>query len=267
MLSPTSTRTLTARARDHRVVALALAALALLATGLVTAVSGGPARSAPAPVVRWTEPDALGGATSTTSTTSLYKVSSYVAGKPVRWNPCAPIHWRFRTTGAPTGGLSMAKSAVWRIAVATGIRFVYDGTTTATPTSKWLPSSTTSVRPVLIGWTDGAHSDLLAGRPANVLGVTRTAYFGATVDGTTLAATKAAVIALDRTNKLPMYGSLSWSATLLHELGHAMGLDHVGATSQLMYPMLHKNIYSLQYGDKAGLARLGRSAGCINLPF
>jgi hypothetical protein len=120
---------------------------------------------------------------------------------------------------------------------------------------------------MLIGWTDGSHSDLLRNRPAAVLGVTRTAYFGILQGSTTLAATKAAVIALDRTNKLPLTGAVSWNTTILHELGHAMGLDHVSNSRQLMYPMLQRNLYGLQSGDKAGLYKLGRASGCINLGF
>jgi hypothetical protein len=190
-----------------------------------------------------------------------------VGGKPVRWNPCAAIHWRFRTTGAPSGALTIVKYSVAAVSKATGIRWVYDGPTTATPTSSWLPKSSTGIRPVLIGWTDGSHSDLLHNQPAAVLGMTRTAYFGITLDGVQIAATKAAVIALDRTNRLPLTGTVSWHTTLLHELAHTAGLAHVGNSHELMYPVLQRTLWGFQSGDKAGLYRLGRSAGCIDLGF
>ena len=229
--------------------------------------SAGVVSAAPAPSVTWSDADAVMAGTSTSYSTSLYKFSSIVSGKPVRWNPCAAIHWRFRTSGAPSGALTVVKNAVAHVSVATGIRFVYDGTSTSTPTSAWLPKTSVGIRPMLIGWTDATHSDLLRGQPAAVLGVTRTAYFGIVQSGVTLAATKAAVIALDRTNKLPLTGSVSWTTTLLHELGHAMGLDHVGNSHQLMYPVLSRSLTGLQSGDKAGLYKLGRSQGCINLGF
>jgi hypothetical protein len=244
----------------------ALAAIAVALVGLGTA-SPSTTTALPQPTVTWTDPDPVGAGTATTSSTQLFKYSTVVGGKAVRWNPCEPIKWKFRTAGAPTGSGTVVKAAVARIALATGIRFVYDGTTTATPTSRWLPQSSTSIRPLLIGWTDGAHSDLLAGRPASVLGVTRTAYFATSRDGVALAATKGAVIALDRTNRLPLTGAVSWKTTLLHELGHAMGLDHVGNSRQLMYPVLQRTLYGLQSGDLAGLYRLGRAAGCIDLGF
>jgi len=247
-------------------------ALAGAGTAAVLAVAGLTASSpvaAPSsvPTVTWSDAAPVIGATATTSSSSLYKFSSYVAGKPVRWNPCAAIHWRFRTTGAPTGALPVVKAAVAAVASATGIRWVYDGPTTAVPTSAWLPKSSLGIRPVLIGWTDGSHSDLLRGQSAAVLGMTRTAYFGVTLNGVQVAATKAAVIALDRTNRLPLTGAVSWRTTLLHELSHAAGLAHVGNSHELMYPVLQRTLYGLQAGDKAGLARLGRSAGCINLGF
>lgn len=259
---------------------LPLAALGLVASGVLAAsslvagpapVTGAPApaplAAASEPTVTWTEPDGVMAGTATTSTSTLYKFATVLNSKPVRWNPCQPIHWRFRTAGAPTGALAVVKSAVSAVSYATGIKWVYDGTTTSTPTSSWLPKSSTSIRPVLIGWTDAAHSDLLRNQAAAVLGVARTAYFGVTINGVQLAATKAAVIALDRTNKLPLTGSVSWKTTLLHELSHAAGLTHVSNSKQLMYPVLQRSLYTLQSGDKAGLYRLGRSAGCIDLGF
>ena len=243
--------------------------VAAAALGLAVSVhpSTGVSSAEPAATVTWSEPDAVSVGATTTTSTALYKYSTIVSGKAVRWNPCAAIHWKFRTTGAPTGAGSLVRDAIAKVSAATGITFVYDGSTTATPTSSWLPKSSTGIRPVLIGWTDASHSDLLRNQPAAVLGVTRTAYFSILRDSTTLAATKAAVIALDRTNRLPLTGAVSWRTTILHELGHAMGLDHVGNSSQLMYPVLQRNLYGLQSGDKAGLYKLGRASGCINLGF
>jgi hypothetical protein len=243
------------------VLAAVVAALAAL---IALTTPAGAAR----PTVGWSEVSPIGATTATTSTsTALYKFSSYVGGKPVRWNPCTAIHWKFRTVAGPAYGVVVAREAVARISALTGIKFIEDSGTTATPTSAWLPKSTTGIRPVLIGWTDASHSDLLAGQTASVLGVARTAYFGVTIDGVSLAATKAGVIALDRTNKLPLRGAVSWKTTLLHELGHMMGLAHVGNTAELMYPVLSRSLTDLQYGDRQGLYKLGRSAGCINLGF
>lgn len=237
------------------------------ALGLLAALSPvGPTAPVAAPTVHWSEAHPFG-APMTASSTASYRFSVVLNGKVVRWNPCETIHWKFRSTGAPSGALAMVKSAVARVAYLTGTKWHYDGLTTATPTSKWLPTSTSTIRPVLIGWTDGRHSDLLSGQAASVLGVTRTAYFRTTMDGNALAATKAGVIALDRTNRLPLTGAVSWRSTMLHELGHLMGLDHVGTRTQMMYPVLQRSLTDLQSGDRAGLAKVGRRAGCIDLGF
>jgi hypothetical protein len=83
--------------------------------------------------------------------------------------------------------------------------------------------------------------------------------------GHRVAATRAAAVALDRTDRLPLRGVQSWSATVLHELGHVMGLDHPADTHQLMAATL-PNVASLQTGDNTGLTRVGRLAGCVNVP-
>ena len=242
-------------------VALGLAALCAPAT---------PARSSS---VHWSELNsAIGGTTSTTSS-ALYRYSTVIGGRPVRWNPCAAIHWRLRTNVLPAGvtpsaAYAMVASAVARVAAATGTVWHYDGGTTATPNSAWLPTSSAHINPVLIGWTDGNHSDLFHYQPYTVLGMTRTAYFGI-INGTTeIAATKSAVIGLNIVDHLPLSGTaLSWRTVLLHELGHAMGLAHVPNPSELMNPVLSTSLRDLQSGDLQGLSHLGRAAGCVNLGF
>lgn len=227
--------------------------------------------------MHWSDADGLAaGMATTTTTTVTYRFSTYVNSKPVRWNPCKPIHWRYNPAGQPVRilsdgrrvtGFHAVRSAVAKVALATGTTWVYDGTTSSTPTSKWLPTSVATIRPVLLGWTDGAHSDLLSGRSSSTLAVTRTAYFKTTIGGVTKAATKAMVVAFDRTDKLPLTGAQSWRSVALHEISHGMGLAHVSTTSQMMYPMLLTKYTELQSGDRTGLYKLGISQGCVNLGF
>ena len=200
-------------------------------------------------------------------TSASYRFSSILDGAPVRWNPCQAIHWRANVARGPVGGLDVLKAAVARIAVQTGTSWVYDGPTATVPSTRYLPTVPTNTnKPVLLGWTDGAASDLLRGKPAQVLGMTRTVWFG--VDdgmGHRAAATRAAVVALDRTDRLPLRGTQSWSATVLHELGHVMGLDHPADPHQLMAAVL-PNVTGYQSGDTTGLTRVGRAAGCVTIP-
>jgi hypothetical protein len=245
--------------------------LALLAAtiGLVAGLSPVlPSSSAAvaAPVAHLSHAEEVTAGPVTPATGAAYTFSTTISGKPIRWNPCAAIHWRFRPYGAPAGGLTVMKQAIARVAQATGTRWVYDGTTTTQPSTSYLPRSLDDNRPVLLGWTDGSHSDLLRNMPRGVLGVTRTSWFTLNQNGTTYAAIKGAVIALDRTDRLPLTGSVSWRTTILHELTHAMGLSHAGSSRQLMYPVLQRGVTDLQSGDLSGLSKVGRAAGCVTFP-
>jgi hypothetical protein len=200
-------------------------------------------------------------------TSASYRFSSVLDGQPVRWNPCQTIQWKANVARGPVGGLDVLKAAVAHVAYKTGTRWVFDGVTTTVPNTAYLPKvPSTTNKPVVIGWTDGTASDLLRYKPAAVLGMTRTVWFG--VDdgmGHRIAATRGAVVALDRTDRLPLRGVQSWSATALHELGHVMGLDHPADSHQLMAATL-PNVSTLQTGDNTGLTRVGRLAGCVNVP-
>ena len=226
-----------------------------------------PQGPSPASAVHLSPMDPVVTSTATTSSTALYKFTTVLSGKAVRWNPCQAIHWRFYTPNHPTGSFQITAAAIARVSQVTGIKFVYDGLSYSVPTSSYLPNSVASIKPLVIGWTDGSHSDLLRGQPSTVLGMTRTAYFSASVAGVTLSATKAAVIGLNRMARLPLTGALSWKSVILHEMGHAMGLDHVLNTHEIMYPIMGRSLTGYSTGDLAGLYKLGHASGCINLGF
>ena len=193
-----------------------------------------------------------------------FAFSTVLDGQPVRWDPCAPIRWTANLVSAPQGGLGVLHESVARIAQLTGTTWEYVGESAATPTSGYLPTrAQDDYAPVLLGWTDAAGSDLLAGQPREVLGMTRTAWFGIQrSDGTKVAAIRTAAVALDRTDSLPLRGRGSWKALVLHELGHVMGLAHTDDRSQLMASVLPAAA-DLQAGDVAGLGRVGHRNGCV----
>lgn len=54
---------------------------------------------------------------------------------------------------------------------------------------------------------------------------------------------------------------------LLHELGHVVGLSHVNTKSSIMYPVIiSRGVAGYRTGDLAGLKKVGRSQGPLNVP-
>ena len=61
-----------------------------------------------------------------------------------------------------------------------------------------------------------------------------------------------------------MFGTgLTRGDTLLHEIGHAMGLSHSGASEQMMYAYLTRTAARFGRGDLHGLEARGSKLGCV----
>ncbi|GAB2581046.1 matrixin family metalloprotease [Microlunatus antarcticus] len=189
-----------------------------------------------------------------------------VGGSVVRWNPCESVHYTVNTTYAPAGALADTQAAVARIAKVSGLTFVYDGPTTTIPTS-----SGPRADGITIAWarrgTGTGRSDLLPGGSVLGTGGWNVTYVttakGGAVSGVHIV--NGYVIVDTAANKLPGGFADVKGGTrgelLQHELGHAVGLNHVKDKSQLMYATLGAHS-SLGAGDKAGLRKVGKPAGC-----
>src|SRR5689334_3908682 len=118
---------------------------ALLSTGLALAAATVPlAAHAPAlsraGEMHLSAAHAVGGPDIRVAGIGTYRFSAVVGGKAVRWDPCRPIHWAANIQNAPTGGLTVLKQAVSEVSALTGTTWVYDGTSTATPATSYLPT-------------------------------------------------------------------------------------------------------------------------------
>jgi len=87
---------------------------------------------------------------------------------PVAYDPCRPIHFVIRPQGEPVGGEQIVMDAISRVSQATGLLFIYDGTTTETPSfqrSAYQPGRYGDHwAPVLISWvTPQENPDFAAG--------------------------------------------------------------------------------------------------------
>ncbi|MBV6729346.1 matrixin family metalloprotease [Nocardioides daeguensis] len=176
----------------------------------------------------------------------------YRAGEPVTWRPCEPIHYEVNpahAAGTDDEAVARVRAAVAEVARASGFRFEYDGTTARRPGARTAPEIGRAA-PVLVAWADADEVPDLAGDVAGVGGAaTREEgrWFWYVTGGVVLDAD-----ALD--------GGADERATLLHELGHVLGLDHVDSRRELMYA---ESVGRQDFGegDLRGLARLGKGTG------
>lgn len=183
------------------------------------------------------------------------------SGWTQRWNPCAPVHYRVDIRLQPAA-LGTVKAAVAQLSKGTGISFVFDGTTAYTPTG----GSWSQPAPLVISFAKHAGqpggSSYLAG--GNQLGEGGFQSSYQTVNGkiTSYKIVKGYAVldaaAFSRSTPKVRTGSL------LHELGHAVGLNHAHFTSEIMYPVIsNSGAGAYSSGDLAGLRRVGSAAGCI----
>jgi hypothetical protein len=189
-----------------------------------------------------------------------YALSRTATGALVRWDPCSTITWKVNLALAPAGALAQVQQAVATLSAATGLRFAFGGTTTSVPTSTWLDKSTAKGT-LLVAWAPTTTTDLFQAGAIGEGGWWATTSSAAA----TTASIQRGFVVLDPTSTASLasgFGSgASLGAVLLHELGHAVGLQHVQDRSQVMYPTVGPwSTARYAPGDLAGLAAVG-SAG------
>ncbi|MFF5793439.1 matrixin family metalloprotease [Paeniglutamicibacter sp. NPDC012692] len=183
--------------------------------------------------------------------------------KFVAYDPCRPIHYVIRPDGAPANAERLVHEAVQAVSAASGLQFIYDGTTSEGPSGqrtqyqperygkRWVP--------VLVTWSSPAEIPALAG---DVAGLGGSSYVSAR--GTPLVFV-AGQVNLDGPDVAAMMlhsqGPEHVRAVIMHEFGHVLGLDHVEDPNQLMFEGPSYRT-SFAPGDLAGLAVLGTGA-CV----
>ena len=194
-------------------------------------------------------------------------------GSPYRWNPCQAIHYVVNPKNEPQGAAADVREAIRRVSAATGIRFVYDGTTVESaeqqiggaflsdvPGPRWLP--------VLIAFEkDSDFSYIADTRRAAAIGMPDRG------DGALAHEYVSGAVIVDVGAGIPTgFGTrYAMGPILMHELGHVMGLAHVGAGDEVMWSPLVRgatktpdiNQVNWGPGDLEGLRALGRPAGCL----
>lgn len=189
-------------------------------------------------------------------------------GTPVRWDPCTPITWVLEEEGAPEGARDLVQRAMGMVERASGLRFRFVGTTDEQPARDRSlvvdGAGQDAWAPVLVSWSRPDETDLPLGD--SVLGVTVPV---AVLDGDRRVFTTGQVVLnADRTGSLlPGFQDrhATWGSTLVHEVAHLVGLDHVPDPTQLLAPTPGFGPIEFGAGDLAGLAEVG-SGGCLPVP-
>ncbi len=170
-------------------------------------------------------------------TSSEYQFLATNHGEPVRWNPCAPIHYVVNVEHAPEGSLQDVQEAIDRSRSATGVDFVYDGPTEEIPQrdrNPYLPDLYGDRwAAVVIAWATQSRPTSPS-RRAIVLRRGGSAPRPARRH----AAVRQRWVVVNAADPNPTGWAYTGSQgpTVLHELGHIMGLDHVTSKAELMEP-------------------------------
>lgn len=190
-------------------------------------------------------------------------------GSPIRWDPCGPIEFVLDPTGGPDGWETVFADALARVSEASGLTMVVTGQVSERPSADRSLTDNTGWLPVLVAWAPPqatglpTHpSDRAVAVPVAVGSVgERTFVTGQIVFNPDRADPHGwAPLSLDFVDR-----SGSWGATMLHKLGHLLGLAHVDDPAQLMHVHPGTGPVTFGAGDRAGLEKIG-TGGCRPTP-
>jgi hypothetical protein len=182
---------------------------------------------------------------------------------PVRWDPCRPLHYKISLAPeVPQPEILEVRSAFAMVGTALGgVTFVYDGMTDVVPdvVDGSAAADTDIVFAFATAGPGPSGSDLLSGWEAGRGGMAAAGVRA--LDGTVIQRPTHGSVVLDVT-KWQVMSRHDREVLYLHEIGHAVGLDHPRDIHQIMSSGAYDLPPRYQPGDLAGFARLGRQAGC-----
>lgn len=189
-------------------------------------------------------------------------------GSPLRWDPCSPIVLIPNLDAAYPGAAEDLAVAVDLLASTTGLELhlgdpVDEQAGVDRPATQRGPDGW-SWSAVLIAWIEPGSGGL----PLRSFDRGLAVPVAAGEDGARVYVTGQIVFNAARDDLVPGFGDRAdaWGSTLLHELMHLLGLDHVDDPTQLMWTFPGEGPVELGDGDRAGLRAVGAAAGCLPVP-
>ena len=181
-----------------------------------------------------------------------------------RWSPCRAIAIVVNTSKAPKGFYAAVIDVAAELQSLTGLQIGVEGTSAepaSTSRSAFKPNDYGDRwAPLLVAWADDQTIPALSGDTVGLgspqsVGFEGGQYFYVSGD---------VILDLAMAAETMSDGSRTYVAILRHELGHALGLDHVDDPTQLMAPRL-SDVSDFSDGDRAGLAYLGAGPCSIGI--
>lgn len=180
-------------------------------------------------------------------------------GVPVHWDRCRPITWTYFPEASKPYALGVVQTALQSLANATGFTFRYvDPAGAAKPTWSTIGNPDAAIAP--------AQLQIMFGDASNIPELTGNSWGNTALyrdSDTYIAQVAYVVVRADIKYGSDNFGALGMGLVFMHELAHAVGLDHVASTQDLMYPNLAEvNLRGYAAGDLAGLYKVSAAIPC-----
>ena len=183
-----------------------------------------------------------------------YAFMCEVDGEPIRWRASGPLRYLLRQAAAPPNGVDIVRRCLQQLADATGLLFEFGGTVPG------IPEGALDENTLVVAWAFDdefeAHREQ-HGLPERAIGFGGPRWVLGSGSQPRLIAGMAV---LNTEMALPPTadGGATHGAVLLHELGHAMNLDHVTSDEEIMYPVAtRRSSGRWGPGDRMGLFLIG----------
>jgi hypothetical protein len=189
--------------------------------------------------------------------TPPFNFSRFFGGVPTRWSPCNTIHYTINMGGYDDSFRPVIDQAVERLEAATGLPLLAAGDTTFMPTDAAKTSFAPSDGELVIALGDEVQSTLV---PGQVVGKTVINF----PQNAAVIVRASVVIDMGDIGTKPPWSGTGVGPVLMHELAHAVGLDHVPDRTQLMNAVASPSgPTTYGAGDLTGLWQVGAAAGCL----